>query len=148
PDPDYCELPLGLAIDKENNLLIATKNFIYRSDTNGSYLKRLAGNGLLSDSGDGGPAYQARIQPLGIAVDRADNIYIAENFAIRRIEAKTGIITKIAGNKDPGYAGDGLPATAAMFNNFSGSIVFDFLDNLFLADSGNMAIRAIKHPVK
>src|SRR5262249_36343148 len=88
PDPDYCEFPLGLAIDKDNNLLIATEFFIYRSDTNGSYLKRLAGNGLLSDSGDGGPAYQASIQPLGIAVDSADNIYIAENFAIRRIEAK------------------------------------------------------------
>lgn len=145
PDPNYCEMPVGLVIDKDNNLLIATRDFIYSTDINGLKLKIIAGNGVIGDSGDGGSALQAKIEPIGIALDNAGNIFIAQTSRIRKINIATNIISTVAGNKDIGYVGDGQRATSAKLFNRSGSIVFDRFDNLFFADSNNFAVRAIKH---
>jgi len=104
--------------------------------------------------GDGGPAIDAGLTvPSGLAVDADDNLYIADtgDSAIRKVDAKTGIITTIAGISqcsagsclpDPGYAGDGGLATQAQLNKPS-SIAFDGQDNLYFVDSGNSVIRVI-----
>ena len=50
--------------------------------------------------GDNGPAMRAELNfPYGVAVDTADNLYIADtgNNRIRKVTAGTGIITTIAG---------------------------------------------------
>ena len=70
----------------------------------------VAGNGTEGYSGDGGPATLAQLyRPRGVFVDVAGNIYIADtfNFAMRKVDAATGIITTVMGNGLPGHADDG-----------------------------------------
>src|SRR5205085_12506332 len=78
----------------------------------------LAGNGVEAYNGDNIPATQAQLRdPTGIAVDSAGNLYIADfgNHRIRKVDKLdgTGIITTVAGIGQPGYNGDGIPASAA-----------------------------------
>ena len=76
----------------------------------------VAGTGAKGYSGDGGPALQATFNlPHEIRFDRDGNFYIADmvNSAIRKVDAKTGVITTFAGTGKPGYSGDGGPANAA-----------------------------------
>ena len=61
----------------------------------------VAGNGSASYSGDGGAATSAGVQtPLGIAVDSAGNLYVADDFsfAVRKISKSNGTISTLAGN--------------------------------------------------
>jgi hypothetical protein len=60
----------------------------------------ICGNGEPDYSGDYGPAINAKVNtPIGIVVDRFDNIYFADaiNSAVRMIDT-LGIITTVAGN--------------------------------------------------
>jgi sugar lactone lactonase YvrE len=106
-------------------------------------------------SGDGGPALSAKLcQPWDIVRDRNGNIFIADtnNNRIRRIDARTGIITTFAGAGSPisgfenyghgSFCGDGSPAFSACFNT-PYSIAFDGNGNLFVSDSNNGRIRRI-----
>src|SRR5208337_35611 len=66
-------------------------------------------------SGDSGAATSAQLDlPMGLAVDSAGNLYIADsnNNVIREVSAR-GTITPLAGNTMSGYFGDGGPATSA-----------------------------------
>jgi len=59
----------------------------------------VAGNGERGFRGDGGPATAAALNmPHEIRFDRAGNFYIAErdNHVIRRVDAKTGIVSTVA----------------------------------------------------
>src|SRR6185369_10878566 len=59
-----------------------------------------AGTGVSGFSGDGGPANQAQLaQPHSIALDKADNVYICDivNNRVRKIDAKSGMISTFAG---------------------------------------------------
>jgi RHS repeat-associated protein len=95
-------------------------------------------------SGDGGPATAAQISvPLGIAVDAAGNVLIADGgVRIRRVDAATGIISTIAGTGTPGFGGDGGPALQAQLN-LPGGIAVDTAGNILIADSLNHRIRRI-----
>jgi sugar lactone lactonase YvrE len=64
----------------------------------------VAGTGEKGFSGDGGGATSAKLNnPSGLAVDSAGNLFIADfvNNRIRRVDAKTKVITTIAGNGLP-----------------------------------------------
>ncbi len=94
-------------------------------------------------SGDNGPATSAKLRsPVAIAVEDNGNIYFADdlNHVIRKISA--GIISTVAGNGSIGYTGDGGPALSAAFSGVRGLAV-DGSGNLYIADSGNNAIRLI-----
>ena len=104
-----------------------------------------AGDGERGYSGDGGAASHARLSlPRGIAVDRDDNVYVADtgNQLIRRIDHVTGQIDTIAGVTLSGFSGDGGPAINAQFNSPRG-LDFDRQDNLYIADTLNHRIRRI-----
>ncbi len=106
------EAPAAIAFDSKGNLLIADHNNlrIRRVDMKTGVITTIAGNGTRGFSGDGGPALEAGLNaPAGIAVDAADNLYIADagNHRIRRIDAATGIITTVAGS---GPIDEGPPA--------------------------------------
>lgn len=83
----------------------------------------MAGNGTQGFSGDNGPATGAQLNgPWGIAVDPADNLYIADfgNNRVRKVAS--GVITTVAGNGSAGYSGDNGQATSAQLNQPKASL--------------------------
>lgn len=107
-------------------------------------IQTVAGNGAATFSGDGGAATQSALNvPVDVAVDRAGNIFIADQFnhRIRRVAAN-GTISTVAGNGSAGYSGDGGPATDAQINTPTGVFVDDG-GTLFIADVGNQRIRRV-----
>jgi streptogramin lyase len=139
--------PLGVAVDAAGNVLIAdqSNSRIRRVDAVTGVITTVAGNGTFGFSGDGGPATAASLSnPVGVAVDAAGNVLIADpnNFRIRRVDAVTGVITTVAGSGTFGFSGDGGPATAA---NLSGpfGVAVDAAGNVLIADRSNQRIRRV-----
>src|SRR5262249_6217910 len=96
-------------------------------------------------AGDGGEALTATFKgPKGIRCDQQGNLFVVdtENHAIRRIDAKTGIITTVAGGRKGG-GGDGGDATKAGLDRPHGCVISP-LGNIFVADSKNHRVRKVK----
>jgi streptogramin lyase len=108
-------------------------------------IRAAVGTGEQGYAGDGGPATQARLnQPFQCSKDRGGNLYLCDTFnhCIRRVDARTGIITTVAGTGQKGYTGDGGPAAQATLNEPYG-VLPDRDGNLFIVDRLNMAIRRV-----
>lgn len=108
-------------------------------------IKSIAGTGEAGYSGDGGLATQAKISnPFDVALDTDGNIYFSEsgNHVIRRVDAKTGTISTVAGTGQKGYSGDGGPAVKAQLNDPYG-VELDRDGNLYLVDRLNYCIRRV-----
>lgn len=104
-----------------------------------------AGTGAKGYSGDGGPAVQAKLDnPFDVAFDKAGSLYFSDtnNHVVRKVDAKTGIISTIAGCGKKGSAGDGGPATKAEMNEPYG-IELDADGNLYIVDRLNFSIRVV-----
>ncbi|TMB06950.1 MAG: hypothetical protein E6J71_30080, partial [Deltaproteobacteria bacterium] len=139
--------PTGVALDGAGNLFIADggNQRIRRVDAGTGTITTVAGNGTFGFSGDGGPATAAALgTPVGVALDGAGNLFIADyyNYRIRRVDAGTGTITTVAGNGTQGFSGDGGPATAAELDGPQG-VALDGAGDLFIAESGNARIRRV-----
>ncbi len=95
-------------------------------------------------NGDGGPATGATLNPIGVAVDAAGNIYIADSSShrIRRVDAVTGFISTVAGTGSAGFSGDGGPAEEADLSAPI-DVAIDVDGNIFISDRGNERIRRI-----
>jgi sugar lactone lactonase YvrE len=107
-------------------------------------ISTIAGTGVASWTGDGGPATSASVSyPHGVNVDNQGNIYIADHDAcvIRKIDGN-GIITTVAGSVASGFSGDGGLATSAKLN-YPTDVVVDNNGNLFIADCANGRIRRV-----
>src|ERR1035441_5761782 len=71
--------------------------------------------------------------PHSVAVDNSGNLYFTSGNAILRLDAKTGILTLVAGSAAPGYSGDNGPATSAQLDDPAG-VALDAAGNLYIAD--------------
>ena len=108
-------------------------------------INTVAGDAYWIYAGDGSQATSSNIfLPFGIAVDAAGDMFIADssNARIREVSGASGIISTVAGNGSPGFAGDGGPATSAEISNPT-SIALDPAGNIYFADNGNNLIRRI-----
>jgi uncharacterized protein (TIGR03437 family) len=137
--------PGGLAMDGAGNLFIAdlSDNRVRKVSPDG-IITTVAGTGIDGYSGDGGPATSAQLNvPIGVAVDSAGNLFIAENGDqhIRKV-SPNGIITTVAGNGAEGYSGDGGLATSAQLDSVTG-VAVDGAGNLFIADNYNSRVRKV-----
>ncbi|HSU28048.1 MAG TPA: gliding motility-associated C-terminal domain-containing protein, partial [Chitinophagaceae bacterium] len=98
-----------------------------------------------SYTGDGGLAVNATVDNVnGLCIDSHDNLIFADcgNYVIRKIDAQTGIVTRIAGIGLQGSLGDGGPAINAMLNVPTG-ICIDSADNIYIMDSWSRGVRKI-----
>ena len=94
--------------------------------------------------GDEGSAVEAQLnRPDRVAVDRAGNLYIADqsNHSIRKVDA-TGTITTIAGTGARGFSGDEGPAAEAQLA-YPHAVSVDGAGNLYIADTSNHRVRKV-----
>ena len=82
--------------------------------------------------------------PSGVTVDQAGNLYFTEigNNVIRRAD-RGGMVTTISGTGEPGYSGDGGPASRARIGADADAIVVSREGTLCFGDFWNDAIRCI-----
>jgi sugar lactone lactonase YvrE len=98
--------PSDPASDLAGNIyyVLGAMDFVMRIDAGTSAVSVLAGTGRRGFNGDNGTATKAELaNPSGLAIDLDGNIFIAEyvNNRVRRVDAKTKIITTVAGNGLP-----------------------------------------------
>ena len=137
--------PEGIAFDGQGNLLITGNHCIRRVNRDTEVITTVAGRGVAGYGGDGGEAREALLNhPSSIVVDSLGNIYTNDyrNDRIRRIEPDGKILTYV-GTGEPGYSGDGGPATAARINDVYG-LAIDANNNLYFVDSLNFAVRVVE----
>ncbi|MCC6356484.1 MAG: hypothetical protein IT577_21565 [Verrucomicrobiae bacterium] len=127
---------------------------LYICDVDNHRIRRVAADGKISTfagsdkrgyAGDGGPATSASLNmPYEIAWDKAGNLFIVElgNHLVRRVDAKSGRISTVAGTGLKGFSGDGGAAKKAQFAQ-PHSLAFDAAGDLYVCDIGNHRIRKI-----
>lgn len=142
--------PAGLAIDQLGNLYIAdaANNVVRKVSASSGIVTTVAGNGFPGFFGDGGPAARAALQnPVGLALDGAGNLYIADqgNNRIRKVTT-AGVISTVAGGGSVASQADGLgdggPATSAILYG-PNDVAVDTAGNLYIADSYNGLVREV-----
>ncbi|MBZ5611966.1 MAG: SMP-30/gluconolactonase/LRE family protein [Acidobacteriia bacterium] len=139
--------PDAIALDAAGTLYIADTlgRRILKFAATATDVTVIAGNQSIGFGGDNGPATKAALDdPMGVGVDGAGNVYIADTFndRIRRI-SPDGTITTIAGTGAyPSYFGDGGPAlNASLF--FPHSVAADKAGNIYIGDTLNNAVRVL-----
>jgi sugar lactone lactonase YvrE len=141
--------PFDIAVDSAGNAYLADpySGRVLRVDAAGKITVYAGGGSPADETGDNGPATEARIVPLALAFDSTNNLYIVDHayggpHRIRRVDAQTRQITTVAGGKESGFAGDGGPASAALLHTPNG-VAVDRTGNIYISDNMNGAIRRI-----
>lgn len=137
---------IGIAIDSNGNLLIADQqNYRIRRVTADGVINTVAGSSAYLTSGDGGPATSAGLQgPLSVVADGAGNLYIADEYRIRKVDA-AGIITTVAGG-GTGFIPDKVPATSVQLFPFA--LAFDSQGSLLISNNALILELALPSTLK
>ena len=138
--------PMGVVRRPDGDLIVCDYLAcrLWRIDGDG-ILHLFAGDGVAGDSGDGGPAIDARfLDPHDLTQDKDGNLYLSDlsNDTIRRIDYETGIITTVAGSGKRGRGGDGGLAVDAELDCTCGVAVDDD-GNLYLSSEWMNNIRRV-----
>ena len=132
--------PTGVAVDGAGNVYVADQlNHRIRKITTSGVVSTLAGSGT-SGYADGTGTSAKFDYPIGVAVDGAGNVYVADgsNQRIRKITT-SGVVSTLAGSTY-GYT-DGT-GTSAKFTSPTG-VAVDGAGNVYVADESNHRIRKI-----
>ena len=162
---------VGLAVDGKGNVYVVDKgsNRVRMIDAQTGVISTVAGVCRYGYDGDDKPAVRAMLHaPEAVIFDGEDNLYISDtmNHRIRKVDAKTGVITTVAGNGDSGYEdkniggcgaarfvakesagmvkhGDGLLGIEAVVNSPVG-LALDSQGHLYICERGENKIRRLK----
>jgi streptogramin lyase len=138
--------PFGVEIGPDGALYVTEvqNHRVLRVDLKTGELTTVAGCGRKGYSGDGGPATAAELnEPYEVRFDRHGHMYFVEmqNHVVRRVDARTGVITTIAGTGQAGFSGDDGPAVKAQLRQPHSIALHG--GSLYIADIGNHRIRRV-----
>ena len=137
--------PDGVAVDALGNVFVTERgNDRVRKIDPAGVISTLAGTGDWGYGGDGGPASEAQLlDPAGVAVDGAGNVYVSDrgNRRVRKIDV-SGIISTLAGTGEAGIRGDGGRAGWARFLDPVG-VAADVAGNVYVVDQEGNRVRKI-----
>jgi len=134
--------PLGVAVDAAGNLYIASGvHQRVRKVNRERIITTVAGGGNQPLTEGASATAVALGFPVGLAVDRAGNLYIGDE-GLNRILKVTpaGVISTVAGTGKAGLSGDGGAATQGEIRNPRG-IAIDSAGSIFISDFGNNRVR-------
>jgi len=162
---------VGIALDSRGDIYVVDKgsNSVRKIDKRSGVISTAAGVCRYGFDGDNKPAVKSMLHaPESVVFDPQDNLYVSDtmNHRVRKVDAKTGIITTVAGNGDSGYEdknmggcgmarfvakeaagminhGDGLLAIEAVVNSPVG-LALDSLGFLYICERGENKIRRAK----
>lgn len=132
-----------------SGLALAPGDVLYVADTGNNAIRRITPDGMVSTMAGGiaagyrdGAAHDARFNgPIGVAVDVGGRVIVADTYNDRiRVVQQDGMVTTLAGAAGAGYV-DGSLADAR-FDTPCG-VAVDHAGNIYVADSGNGAVRMI-----
>jgi sugar lactone lactonase YvrE len=143
--------PVDGAIDHRGNIYIADRDnsVVRRVDALG-VITTFAGGGTV-DVAAGGPPYEGpatdarfgRESPISVVVDAVGNVYISDEKGHRILRADAaGRLSTYVGTGQPGFSGDGGPASRAQVNGPYDLAIND-AGNLFFGDYENSRIRRV-----
>ncbi len=137
--------PSGVVVDGAGDIIIAdsSNRRVRRVGQNGN-ISTIAGTGADGLSVDGSPAASAALAaPIGVAVDGAGNVFIADrqDCRIRKV-SPAGVITTVAGTGFSGFVGDGGLATQARLH-FPEGVALDQGGNVYFTDRDNNRVRVV-----
>ena len=146
---DRAELiaPFGVDFDAAGTLFFVelTGNRVRKIGPDG-LVTTIAGTGRKGSGGDDGPAAKAELDgPHSLAVMKNGDILVADtwNNRVRKIDARSGRITNVAGTGRKGFSGDGGPATRAEFGGIYCIALDEAGQTLDLTDLDNRRIRRV-----
>jgi hypothetical protein len=152
--------PFGQSADPGGRLVYDLEGRLYFADAGNSLIRRIDTDGTVHRvaglapvdgvpqrgySGDGGPATEARLNnPVDLALADDGTLYFTDvyNHCVRAIDAAGTIRTVVGVCGQPGLAGDGGPATAALLKRPYGLELTP--DALLISDTGNNMIRSVR----
>ncbi|MDX1983216.1 MAG: hypothetical protein SFV51_23295 [Bryobacteraceae bacterium] len=129
-----------------SGIAAGSDGYFFAGDPTHARLMRITIEGEVTTIELGENAEGMALRPRGIAAADDDTLYFTSDHSVYR-RAGDGSITRIAGGVEPGFAGDGGPATEARFNNPT-RLTLDSNGALVIVDAGNHRIRHLSLPVK
>ena len=138
--------PAGVAADGKGAIFVADAgSSTIRKVTTAGVVSLLAGRAGIPGRVDDSGQTAAFDTPLGIAVDASGFVWVADtgNHTIRKVTAGGAVTTLAGGGGQPGSTD--ATGTAARFRSPS-AIVADASGTLYVADTGNHAVRRSPRP--
>ena len=133
--------PSLMGFDAQGNLYVHTDDERIRKIDPSGVITTVVG----PPAGGEPPAGEAaRVEGHGKAVDANGNLYVASHDHPKVVKVTpSGDVTMVAGTGEPGFSGDGGPATEARLGQVYGRLAIDAAGNLYIPDTPNNRIRKV-----